>query len=187
MAKSDNKESAKEGSAEKESGKKQSRKKESRLRHHWRVAGELKEDPKRATPLLREAIVNVWQARGGGLYGLGYIVAFCVFEVQFFLTEIGESQGVGDFLSGQLIEYVLRFGVQSIINGFLALLWPLHLINAFGPWAIVALIAAFLGFEKLLRPTVERHFPELKKPELKKPGLKKRTKVEKEEEPKPSE
>ena len=173
-------------SGKRKSRKKQPGKKESRLRHHWRVARELKEDPKRATPLLREAIVSVWQARGGGLYGLGYIVAFCVFEVQFFLTEIGESEGVGEFLSGQLIEYVLRFGVQSIINGFLALLWPLHLIIAFGPWAVVVLIAGFFGFERLLRPTVERHFPELKKPELKKTE-KKQARTEDEEDATPSE
>ncbi|MEE8244615.1 MAG: hypothetical protein V3R27_06450 [Pseudomonadales bacterium] len=139
------------------------RKKEGRLRRHWRVAGELREDPKRATPLLREAVVNVWRSRGGGLYGLGYIVAFLIFEVQFVLTEVGESQGVVDFVSSQLIEYLLRFGLQSIINVFLALLWPLHVIDAFGVWGIVALIVAFLGFERLLRPTVERHFPELRK------------------------
>ncbi len=145
------------------------RKKEGRLSRHWRVAGELKEDPKRVKPLLRQAIANVWQARGGGLYGLGYIVAFCVFEVQFFVTEIGEAQGVVDFVSSQLIEYVLRFGLQSIINGFLALLWPVYVIDAFGIWGIGGMIVAYFGFERLLRPTVEQHFPELKKEPKPKP------------------
>lgn len=154
-----------------------SRKKEGRLRRYWRIAGELKEDPKRAPPLLREAVVNVWQARGGGLYGLGYIVAFCIFEVQFFLTEVGASQGIAEFVSSQLIEYLLRFGLQSIINVFLALLWPWHVISEFGVWGIVALIVAFLGFERLLRPTIERYFPELERPERKRPDRKNTQKV----------
>jgi len=106
-------------------------------------------------------MVGMWRARGGGFYGLGYIVAFVYFEARMFAGDVLESESVADFAAAQIFEYVLRLGFLSFINAFMALLWPIHIVIFGGGVAFIALIGGYLVFEKLLRPIIEDYFPEL--------------------------
>ena len=79
------------------------------------------------------------------------------------LGDISESEGVADFVGSQLFEYVFLFGIQSLLNSVLALIWPLFVLESLGAWGLGLLLVAYLAFERLLRPLVEAHFPELRK------------------------
>ncbi len=137
-------------------------KKESRLARHRRIAEEIYAEPRTAGEHLRRAFVTVWASHGAGFYGLGWICAFVVLEFNLITGEFGESEGVGDFLGSQLLEYVFRVGFMSFVNGILASIWPVYVIEWLGAWAIVVLLGGYLAFEKLLRPAVEAWSPELK-------------------------
>ncbi len=87
--------------------------KEGRLARHLRVAKQLREQPKSIGPLLRESMVSVWRSRGGGFYGLGYIIAFIYFEAQMLAGDVLESDSVADFAVAQVFEFIIRIGFLS--------------------------------------------------------------------------
>ena len=135
---------------------------EGRIRRHIRVAREVRNEPRRIGALIREWLLNIWRARGGGFYGLGYLTAFVVLEIQMFIGDIGDSEGVVEFVTGQAVEYLLRFTVLSFVNVVLALLWPIYFLQWLGVWGFVFLGGGYLAFERALRPFVESWFPELR-------------------------
>jgi hypothetical protein len=136
--------------------------KEGRFAGHLRTAREIRAQPSRILSLLRGALLDVWRSRGGGLYGLGYIVAFIYFEADMLFGDISESAGIAEFALGQFFEYLIRFGFLSFIIAFKALLWPFYFLELYGGVGIILLVAGYLGFEHLLKPSVEKVFPELR-------------------------
>ena len=151
---SDSQEQKSEGDAEP--------KPESRLARHRRIAGEIYAEPRTAGEHLRRALITVWVSHGAGFYGLGWICAFLALEFNMITGELAESEGVGDFLGSQILEYLLRFGLMSFINGLLASIWPVYVFEWIGMWAIALLLGGYFAFEKLLRPAVESWAPELR-------------------------
>ena len=139
---------------------------EGRMARHLRVGREVVGEPARALPLAREALLEAWQARGGGFYGLGYLIAFCWLQVNVLLGDVSESDSVSQFAVGAAIEYMLRFSLMAFLNVFLALLWPLYVLEQFGGMGIILLALGYLGFEYGLRPLVEQVFPELRSSDL---------------------
>ena len=139
--------------------------KEGRIARHVRVAREVREEPRRAGTLVREGLLNVWRARGGGFYGLGYLIAFLILEIRMLTGEVGDSAGVVEFVTSQLFEYLLRFAVMSFVNVALAMIWPVYLLQLLGVWGFVVLGGGYLLFEKVLRPHVENWLPELRAPD----------------------
>jgi hypothetical protein len=104
--------------------------KEGRIARSWRVFKQLRKEPKPIGPLLWEAMVGMWRARGGGFYGLGYVVAFVYFEARMFAGDVLESESVADFAAAQIFEYVLRLGFLSFVNAFMALLCGLSMSSS---------------------------------------------------------
>ena len=111
---------------------------------------------------MREGLMAAWTARGAGFYGLGWICAFIALEIDMLTGEIADSESVGDFVGSQMIEYLLRIGFMSFVNGILAALWPVYLLQWWGAWGLAVLLGGYLAFERLLRPGVEAWLPELK-------------------------
>ena len=111
--------------------------------------------------MLRAALVRLWQARGGGFYGLGYVVTFIVLEVKLFTGEFLGSESFIRFVTSEILEYVFRFGVLSLVNGVLALIWPVFVLSWLGAWGFAVLAVGYFAFERLGRPVVERWFPEI--------------------------
>lgn len=135
--------------------------KERRLTRHARHARMVWDDPRSAGSILREGLLGLWRARGGGLYGLGYVITFVVLEIRLAVTELASSEGVLEFLGNQFLEYLLRLGVGSFVNALLAFLWPFLLLERVGGWGLLVLPGAYLLFERWLRPVIEARFPEL--------------------------
>ncbi|NBC23285.1 MAG: hypothetical protein GVY21_07420 [Gammaproteobacteria bacterium] len=136
-------------------------KKEGRIARQVRIAKEVRAEPRTALTLIRSWLVGLWTARGGGLYGLGVVVSFLILEARMIAGDLAESSGVADFLVGEFLEFVFRLGFMSVVNGFLALLWPLWVLERLGFWGIVLLAGAYAAFEYGLRPLVESRVPEL--------------------------
>lgn len=114
-----------------------------------------------AIPWLRNWLLQMWRARGGGFYGLGFVIAFITLEIRMFAAEFGGSDSVAEVIIAEALESLLRIGFLSFLNGFLALLWPVYLLDRLGLWGIAILIGGYFGFERVLRPIVENWFPEL--------------------------
>jgi hypothetical protein len=104
----------------------------------------------------------LWQARGGGFYGLGYVLTFIGMEIRTFTGDIGGSDSVSDFVLQQSFEFVSRICIDSFVNVFLALLWPAFVLKWLGGWGILVLLGGYLGFEYGLRRLVETWLPELR-------------------------
>jgi len=90
------------------------------------------------------------------LYAVGYILTFLIFEARTIVEEISQSSGVGDFLSNQLIEFVLRFATDSLANMIKAFMWPVYIVQLYPPFGPIALGLAFIAFPKYLKKPIEK-------------------------------
>lgn len=143
-------------------------KKEGRFARHVRVAKQLRREPRSVVSLFRGWLLDLWQARGGGFYGLGCVITFISLEVKMLAADIAGSDSVSEAVVFEALEYVARFGFLSFVNGFLALLWPAFLLQWLNAWGFVVLLAGYIGFERGLRPLIETWFPELKEARVRK-------------------
>lgn len=133
--------------------------KEGRFVRHSRVMRRLASEPSFAVPLLRGWFVTLWATKGGGFYGLGYIVTLIALEV------VSAQQGIGSgatsYVAGQAIQYVVGFGIDSIFNTVRAFVWPFYLFQWLGLPGIAVFVGGGIVFERFVRPSVEGWFPEL--------------------------
>lgn len=106
--------------------------------------------------VIRRWIRKVWDARGGGLYACGFVVAFVWLEFTTLVDEFSASAGMAGFFSGQLIQFLLRFTVDSIINTVNALIWPVRVIGFSPPWGFVILGVMYVVFTYVLKGPLER-------------------------------
>ncbi len=120
-------------------------------------------EPRSAGALAREGLVGLWSARGGGLYGLGYVVSFVILELRTVVGEFEGSHSLMSFIGQELLAYLLRVGFMSFVNAGLAFVWPAFVLQLFGGWGILLLLAGYFAFERGLRPTAEARFPELRR------------------------
>lgn len=136
--------------------------KEGRLSRGLRVARELRDDPRRIGPLLRSAMLDIWRSRGGGFYGLGYLVTFVILEIRMIIGDAMEASGPAEFAMGQALELVFRLSSLSFLNAFQAFLWPAFVLQLYGGLGIILLVGSYLAFEHACKPGIERLFPELR-------------------------
>ena len=106
--------------------------------------------------VIRRWIRKVWDARGGGLYACGFVVAFVWLEFTTLVNEFSSSTGITGFFSGQLVQFLLRFTVDSLVNTVNALIWPVHFIRFSPPWGFVILGAMYVVFTYVLKSPLER-------------------------------
>ncbi len=106
--------------------------------------------------VVRRWIRKVWDARGGGLYACGFVIAFVWLEFTTLVDAFSSSAGLTGFFSGQLIQFLLRFTVDSLVNTVYALIWPVQVIRFSPPWGFAILGAMYLVFTYLLKAPLER-------------------------------
>lgn len=106
--------------------------------------------------LIRRAVRRIWDARGGGFYACGFVVTFVWMEINMLLGDIVEAESVGDFFTGQILEMFFRYFSESFVNGFLALIWPVYVIEFRPPWGFALLLGMYLVFAGLLKAPLER-------------------------------
>ena len=67
---------------------------------------------------------KLWRKHGGGYYALLAVGTFVYLEVRSLTESFFEAEGVRDFVSGEIIEAIFTFGIKTIINSFMAGIWP---------------------------------------------------------------
>jgi len=104
----------------------------------------------------RRWFAKVWKVRGGGLYACGFLFTFIYLEVTTVAGEFVESESIGAFFSEQLIEFVFRFAIDSMVNTIQALMWPAIVVQWQPPLGAIGLGLAFIAFPKYLKPPITR-------------------------------
>ena len=97
---------------------------------------------------------KVWRLRGGGLYAVGWAATFVYLEVTTVLGEIAGADGVVDFFTNQIIEFLFRFLSDSIANMIQAFMWPVFIVSWQPPIGAIALGAAFVVFPTYIKPHI---------------------------------
>lgn len=120
------------------------------------LVNEPKSFPSAVMTLAKNSLRTVWDARGGGLYACGFVVSFVWLEISMLASEFAESSGLAGFLGGQLVELLLRFTVESMVNTIRALLWPFALIGFQPPKGMILFVVLYLLFPRYLKPPLER-------------------------------
>ncbi len=118
-------------------------------------------DPRQLGAVIRERSMALWASRGGGFFGLGYLVAFVTLEIGTFADEIVGATDVATLLGQQLFEVVFRFASESFLNAIFAFLWPLWVLDRVGPFLGGSLLAAgWWGYGRFVAPHFARLFNE---------------------------
>jgi hypothetical protein len=113
--------------------------------------------PDKAHGWFRSWFRKVWDVRGGGLYAVGFAVAFLFFEVREAIVEdIPEFIAMNNVLSSELVGFGIQFLVDSMLNFVRALLWPVYVAQLWPPAGLIALVAAFVLFPRFLKQPIER-------------------------------
>lgn len=105
-------------------------------------------------PWHRRWLAKIWLTYGGGLYAVGYGLTFLYLEVRSIIGELGEADGVIDFLTSQLIEFLFRFLSESISNMVQAFIWFIPVIEFRPPMGFIILGVGFLVFDIFLRKPI---------------------------------
>ena len=109
----------------------------------------------------RRWFAKVWKARGGGFYALGFAATFIYLEVTTVAGEFVESASLMAFFTEQLIEFVFRFAIDSIMNMVTAFMWPVFVVQWQPPFGVIALVAAYFVFAKYIKqPITDWMFPD---------------------------
>ena len=67
-----------------------------------------------------------------------------------------ESDGLVDFFTEQIVEFLFRFLSESLVNMIYAFMWPVYVVQLNPPWGAIGLGLAFLFFDTVLRKPIER-------------------------------
>jgi hypothetical protein len=113
--------------------------------------------PDKAHGWFRAWFRKVWDVRGGGLYAVGFAIAFLFFEIREAVFEdIPQFIAMNNILSSELVGFVIQFVVDTMVNFVRALLWPIYVVQLWPPAGLVALVAAFVLFPRTLKAPIER-------------------------------
>jgi hypothetical protein len=111
-------------------------------------------EPRSVGPMLRDGLLKLWRTRGGGFYGLGYVICFVVLEIRMFAGDALQSDGVVSFVVMEALGIVFRFTVQSFLNTLLAFGWPVFVLDALNGWGIVAIGVGWFVFDRWAKPRI---------------------------------
>jgi len=117
-------------------------------------------EPRTAPGVLREALLKLWRVRGGGFYGLGYVITFVVLEVRMFIDNVVDSDDVVTMVVQEVLEILFRFAVQSFVNGFIAFGWPVFVVGYLDGWGLLLIGFGWWTFERWAKPWINARLPE---------------------------
>lgn len=100
----------------------------------------------------RDWFRKVWKLRGGGLYACGFAITFVILEVQSLADDV---LGIGALFSGQAIDFVIDFFLDSLMNTMYSFMWPVYIVQLAPPWGAIGLGLAFFGFASFLKKPIE--------------------------------
>ena len=104
----------------------------------------------------RRWFAKVWKVRGGGLYACGFAATFIILEIRTVVSEFIDASSIGEFLSEQLVEFIFRFAIDSVVNTLYALMWPVYFLQWQPPFGLIALGVAYLVFANFLKEPITK-------------------------------
>jgi hypothetical protein len=122
-------------------------------------------EPRAVPSRVRDALLKIWRVRGGGFYGLGYVVAFAILEIHAF---VGNFEGDGDMTSmilQEVVGFFFRFATQSFLNGFIAFGWPVFVVDYLGGWGVLLIGVSWYAFDRWAKPWIGSRVPQLARQE----------------------
>ncbi len=78
------------------------------------------------------AVGKIWRKHGGGYYALIAVGTFVYMEIQSLAESFFEASGFRDFVESELLEAIITFGFETIVNTFLAGIWPFMWVSWMG-------------------------------------------------------
>ncbi len=110
--------------------------------------------PRQIGTIARETAITLWSSRGGGFYGLGYVITFIVLETRTLFSGVASSETVLGFIGQEVTQVFFRLAFESLLNSFLAFLWPLYVLQLLSNWGIVVLLFGWWAYGKWAVPYV---------------------------------
>ena len=110
---------------------------------------------------IRHGLLKLWRVRGGGFYGLGYVIAFVVLEIQAFFGNFEGDGNISTMIVQEVVGFLFRFASQSFLNGFLAFGWPLVVVDHLGNWGVAVLAGTWFAFDRWGKPWINARVPGL--------------------------
>ena len=95
------------------------------------------------------AIGKLWRKHGGGYYALLAVGSFVYMEARSLAGSFTDADGVQDFVKSEMLETLLTFGLETLLNTFLAGIWPVMWIRWMGAPATAAWA---MGHSSTLQP-----------------------------------
>ena len=119
-------------------------------------ADEPRSFPSALLKLIKRSLRTVWDARGGGLYAVGFVVTFVFLEIRMIFVDIFTAESVSGFFSEQASELLFKYVGQSFQNTISAFMWPVYIIEIQSPWGIGILVGMFVLFPMFIKEPLER-------------------------------
>ncbi len=110
--------------------------------------------PRQIGTIARETAISLWSSRGGGFYGLGYVVTFLVLEIRTLFSGVATSETVLGFIGQEVTQVFFRMAFESLLNSALAFLWPLYVLQLLSNWGVVVLVLGWWAYGKWAVPYV---------------------------------
>ena len=95
---------------------------------------------------------KIWDVRGGGLYAVGFAATFLYLEVVDLADDV---LGIGALFEGRIVEFIIDFFVDSLMNTLAAFMWPIDIVQWSPPIGVIALGVAFWLFPIYVKPYIE--------------------------------
>lgn len=112
--------------------------------------------PGRAHGWFRRWFAKVWRVRGGGLYAFGFAVSFVIYEVQMIAEDFSADSDYIALFDGKIIEFIVNFFLESLMNTVHALMWPVPVVQMAPPYGAIGLGLAFVFFARVLKGPIEK-------------------------------
>lgn len=120
--------------------------------------------PDQAHGFFRRWFRKVWEARGGGLYAVGFAVTFLYLEIKDILFDDVPTLASMNVFSAEIAAFVIDFIIDTFMNMLSAFMWPVWVIQWQIPWGIALLVAAFFLFPRFVKQPMEHWLFEGRKP-----------------------
>jgi hypothetical protein len=78
------------------------------------------------------AVGKLWRKHGGGYYALIAVGTFVYMEINSLVDSFFAAGGVQEFVEAELIRAIFLFGLETLINTFLAGIWPFMWVSWMG-------------------------------------------------------
>ena len=112
--------------------------------------------PDKAHGWLRGWFRRAWDVRGGGLYAVGFAVAFLYLEIlEIVFDDIPQFIALNNVFSSELIGFGVQVIVDTVVNFVRALMWPVYIAALWPPAGAIALVLAFVLFPRFLKKPIE--------------------------------